>query len=116
MKGFEQEEAGGKLVYEIEIMSGQGKLDVELTPDGKIVTEEQTIPPADLPKVVKASLASSKYKAWTIKGAERVVKDEKSDQPAYEVVVINKDQKMEVVFDKLGKLTQEEKKSPKDND
>jgi len=43
-----------------------------------------------------------------------VIKQEKTDNPFYELVVQNKSKKMEVVFDRDGKITEQEQKSVKD--
>jgi uncharacterized membrane protein YkoI len=116
MTTFEQEMADGKLIYEIAIDNGKGKMDVEVSPEGKIVAEESVIPTTALPAPVKASIAGSKYKSWKMKGAELVIKNEQKDEPIYEVVFTQKQEKYEVVFDKTGKITEEEAKKPKDND
>jgi hypothetical protein len=117
LHSFEQETADdGKLVYEIGIDAGRGKTDVELSPEGKIVAEESVIPPAALPAPVKAGVAASKYKGWKLEGAEQVIKNEKTDEPLYELVFTLKKQKFEVVFDKAGKITEEEAKDPRDRD
>jgi uncharacterized membrane protein YkoI len=116
MTSFEQEMADGKLVYEIAIETGKGKMDVEVSPEGKIVAEESVIPTTALPAPVKASIAGSKYKSWKMKGAELVIKNEQKDEPLYEVVFTQKKEKFEVVFDKTGKITGEESKKPQEND
>jgi uncharacterized membrane protein YkoI len=116
MTSFEQEMADGKLIYEIAIETAKGKMDVEVSPEGKIVAEESGIPPTALPAPVKASIAGSKYKTWKMKGAELVIKNEQKEEPIYEVVFTQKKEKFEVVFDKTGKITEEEAKKPKDND
>ena len=117
MVAFEEAEEEGKKLYEIGIESGTTKMDVELTADGKIENEETVITNAELPASVKAGLGSSKYKGWKVDKIEKVVKEEKTDNPLYELVVKSKSKKFEVVFDKDGKLTKEEDKGKeKDND
>jgi uncharacterized membrane protein YkoI len=116
MTTFEQELADGKLIYEIAIDTGKGKMDVEVSPEGRIVAEESTLPAAALPAPVKAGIAASKYKSWKMKGAELVIKNEQQDEPLYEVVFTQKQEKLEVVFDKTGAITAEEAKKPKEND
>jgi uncharacterized membrane protein YkoI len=116
LNGFEQEMADGKMIYEIAIDAGKGKMDVEVSPEGKIVAEESVLPPTELPASVKASIAGSKYKSWKMKGAELVIKNEQNDEPLYEVVFTQKKAKFEVVFDRTGKITEEEAKKPSDKD
>jgi hypothetical protein len=119
MVAFEQADENGKRLYEIGIDQGGAKMDVELTPDGKIAAEESIIKDSEVPAPVKAGLASSKYKGWKVGKIEKVIKDEKADEPLYEFVVTSKKKKFEVVLDKGGKITEEEDKSKakeKDND
>src|SRR3954462_15839700 len=49
LNAFEQEMSEGRLIYEITIDAGKGKMDVEVSPEGKIVTEESVIPATALP-------------------------------------------------------------------
>jgi hypothetical protein len=111
MVGFEEVDDKGKKLYEVGIEQGATKMDVEVTADGKIAVEETVIKDADVPAAVKAALTASKYKGWKVDKIEKVIKDEKSDAPAYEFVVKSKKKKFEVVFDKDGKITEEEDKS-----
>jgi hypothetical protein len=117
MVAFEEAEEEGKKLYEIGIESGGIKTDVELTADGKIAGEETVITKAELPAAVTTGLASSKYKGWKVDKVEKVIKEEKTDSPEYELVMTSKKKKFEVVFDKDGKITKEEDKSKaKDSD
>jgi uncharacterized membrane protein YkoI len=116
LRKFGQEVEDGKEIYEVELTSGPDDVSIDVSPQGKILAEETTIKPAALPAPVKAGLQASKYKAWKITKAERVIHDEKEDAPAYEVVVQSKKEKFEVVLDMSGKITKEEAKSPRDND
>jgi hypothetical protein len=111
MVAFEQASDNGKTLYEVGIQDGKSKMDVEVTADGKIEVEETVIKDADVPAEVKAGLASSKYKGWKVSKIEKVIKQEKTEDPAYEFVVQSKKQKFEVVLDKSGKVTEEEDKS-----
>jgi hypothetical protein len=112
MKGFEKASEDGAVSYEIQIENGSDKIDVELTPAGKITAEEKTIEASALPAAVKSGLLGSKYGRWKIQGAEQVIKDEKADKPLYELVVTRGKSKSEVVFDGAGKITREEVKAP----
>jgi hypothetical protein len=116
MKKFETEQDEGKPIFEVQVTSGKDQISIDVSPEGKILAEETVIKPSDLPAPVKAGLAASKYKTWKLAKAEKVIENEKDDSPAYEVVVQQKKEKVEVVFDKDGKITKEEAKSAKDND
>jgi hypothetical protein len=116
MTGFEKEtdkKDKSKVTYEVDIEDGKRKIDIDLTPEGKILAEEETIDPEALPEKVKKGLAGSKYATWTVKSAERIVKEEKEDDPSYELVVTNGERKFEIVLDKEGKITKEEEKKVK---
>jgi hypothetical protein len=111
MVAFEEANDSGKVLYEVGIQDGKNKMDVEVAADGKIEVEETVVKDAEVPAEVKAGLASSRYKGWKVDKIEKVIKQERTDDPAYEFVVHNKKQKFEVVLDRTGKVTQEEDKS-----
>jgi hypothetical protein len=115
MVGFERSDDDGKTLFEVAIESGATKMDVEVTPQGKIEVEETVIGSADLPAPVKAGLAASRYKNWKTQKIEKVIKQEKTDNPFYELVIQNKSKKLELVFDHDGKIAEQGKKSPTDN-
>src|SRR5437868_4860701 len=110
MVAFESADEEGKLLYEVGIEEHGIKTDVEVSADGKIANEETTLKPSEVPAPVKAGLAASKYNGWKVNKVERVIKEEKTDDPAYEYVVTSKGKKFEVVLDKDGKVTKEEDK------
>jgi len=116
MAGFERSDENGKTLFEVRIESGATKMDVELTAEGKIEVEETAIASADLPAAIKAGLAASRFKGWNTRKIEKVIKQEKTENPFYELVVQNRSKKTEVVFDRDGKITQQEEKSVKDKD
>jgi hypothetical protein len=116
MVGFERSDDNGKTLFEVGLESGASKLDVEVTPEGKIEVEETVIGSGDLPTAVKAGLAASPYKNWKTQKIEKVIKQEKTDHPFYELLVHNNNKKVELVFDHHGTLTDQEPKSPKAND
>ena len=115
--GFSKEVENKKTTFEINLTDGAKKIEVELTPDGKIVAEEQEIALEAVPAGVRKALAeSAKYGKWTVKKAERVVNNENEAAPNFELLVVSGAKKAEVVFDKDGKLVKEEAKGAKDND
>jgi hypothetical protein len=111
MVAFEQAEDAGKVLYEVGIEMGNTKMDVELAADGRIAVEETVIPRSALPAAVTAGLAASKYKGWKVQRVEKVIKEEKTEAPLYELVVQSKTRKFEVVFDQAGAITEEEDRS-----
>jgi hypothetical protein len=110
--GAEKETEDGKTVYEIAIDNKGRKIEVTLTPEGKIVTVEKEITAAELPKVVADAL-DKKYPKATIKKIEEISKGDKIT--AYEALIVTSEKKtLEVSFDPDGKFLEEEvKKSEK---
>lgn len=73
----------GKTVYELEMTDGGKSLDVNFTPEGKILVIEREIAVEKLPKVVSAAVAK-KYPKGKITKAEEVTE---GDEVSYEVMV-----------------------------
>jgi uncharacterized membrane protein YkoI len=110
--GASTEKEDGKTVYEVAITNKGQKIDVTVTPEGKIVTVEAEIPAKNLPKAVAEAL-EKKYPGATIKKAEEISKDDKISK--YEALIVTADKKtLEVCFDPSGKFLSEEKKGDKD--
>jgi hypothetical protein len=105
LTGAEKETKGKKVFYEVKLSSKGKKIEVLLTPKGKIVEVEEAIDLKDLPKVVSDTL-KAKYPKATPLGAEKVFK--KGKLVAYEVAVKTGNKKGEVVFDTKGKVVKVE--------
>jgi hypothetical protein len=114
MKEFTREEEEGKVSFEVKVELKEKEktrtIEVVCSPEGKIQAEEEKISEADVPANVKKALAESKYGKWTIKKVERIIKDEKESDPFFEFLLVDGKKKAEVVFDKTGKITEEENK------
>ncbi|HVY61379.1 MAG TPA: PepSY-like domain-containing protein [Planctomycetota bacterium] len=110
LTGFSKEEEDGKTTYEVKIEDGARRIDIDLSAEGKILAEEELIGADALPKEVKKGLAGSKYAKWTLERAEKIVKEEKADDPSYELLLTDDEHVAEVVFDKGGKIVNEEEK------
>src|SRR5437764_11588859 len=109
LKEFAKEsDKDGRVTYEVVIEDGKRKIDIDLSPEGKILAEEETISEEALPEAVKKAIKASKYAKATLKKAEKIVKEEKEETAAYECVFVDGDKKTEVVFDKTGTITKEE--------
>lgn len=122
LKGFSREEEGGKVTYEVEVevkgkdAKGAAKtraIDIDVSAEGKILAEEETISKDELPDAVKKALGASKYGSWEVKKVEKIVTEENEADPSFEVIVVTEGKKAEVVFDKSGKITKEEEKKAK---
>jgi hypothetical protein len=111
MTGFEMETEGGKSSYQVKIADGSKEMEVVCSPDGKIVAEEEKIGIEAVPEKVRQALKSNaKYGSWTVHHAERVILDEKTDAPTYEIKVVKGTTGAELVFTTEGKLTKTEEK------
>ena len=84
------------------------KVEVTLSVEGKILAEEEEIAQDALPDAVKKALAASKYAKAKVTHVARIVHEEKADDASYEVTVLLDGKKVDVTFDKAGKITEEE--------
>jgi len=107
--GFEREIEKGKTVFEVQLMNGGHKVDVDVSPEGNILEEEEEIAFDSAPEPVRKALSSSaKYAKWTVKRTERVVTGGNTSAPRYELVVASGKEKTELVFSADGKLLRSE--------
>jgi hypothetical protein len=103
-KGVEE----GKPIYEASIESQKHKIDVTLSPDGKILSFEKALLPSERPKALIESL-NAKYPHATLKLVEELWENDK--QTGYEATLNSPDKKtIEVPFDAKGKLIENQKK------
>lgn len=112
MKSAVKEVADGKMTYEVALVDGTTKYDVNVTADGVITGMEKELAVKDLPKVVTDTVKAKYPKGVMTKGEEVIkVKDGKETLEYYEVFVDDGDKKnieVEVLPD--GKLKPAEKK------
>ena len=116
--GAAKETEGGKTEYEVTLKDGDAKMDVMLTPEGKITLIEKMIAVQELPKPVTAAI-SAKYPKATTKSAEEVTKVEagKESLDYYEVLVETAGKKtyeLKVAADGTVKETEEKKGEEKE--
>jgi hypothetical protein len=109
---FAREQEHGKVIFEAELQDGARRLDVDVTPEGKLAAVEETIAFDAAPEAVRKGVAASKYAKFTVTKAEKVqsFEDDKVASTAYEFVVKAKNQKVEIVLDEAGKIVKEEPK------
>jgi hypothetical protein len=109
--GFEQEVEEGKTQYEVKLKKGSDVLELALTPDGKLLTEEKKIAVSAVPENVKKGLDGSKYAKWKIQSAEQVTETGKEKEPNVELVLSQGKQRHEVLFAFDGSITKDEDQS-----
>jgi uncharacterized membrane protein YkoI len=105
LTGAEKEKEDGKVVYEIALTLKDQKIEVHVTPEGKITEIEREIKYEDLPKAVTDAF-KAKYTKAKVELVEEVTKD---DKISYELHIALGKRKMELVYDPTGKLLKEEK-------
>lgn len=104
-----------KVEYEVTVKDGGTKIDVMLTPDGKITLIEKEIAAKELPKAVTEAL-DGKYPKATLKVVEEVTKvtDGKEALDFYEVLLVTAEKKtFEVKLTAAGKITETDEKKDK---
>lgn len=86
ISGAGKEEADGELVYEVQLVRKERKIDVTVRPDGAIREIEEQLPQAELPQPVQRAIAKQ-YAKSRLRIAEKItlVKDGKESLDAYEV-------------------------------
>jgi hypothetical protein len=101
----EKEKFGGKMVYEISITTKKGtKLDVLVSPEGKIVATEKLVTVKDLPKPVADALAE-KFAGAKIGKIERVKTGASRTYVAR--LTTTEGKRLRVEFDLTGKVLSE---------
>ena len=106
--GFEEEKEQGKTVYEVSLGEGANKVELDVSPDGKILTTETVIALNAVPGEVQKAFGASKYGKWTVKKVEKVVDTGHEQDPRFEYQVSNAGKRAEVVFANDGKIVKEE--------
>lgn len=107
-----------KVEFEVTLKDGGTKIDVMLTPDGKITLIEKEIAAKDLPKAVTDAL-DGKYPKATLKVVEEVIKvtDGQEALDFYEVLLVTAEKKtFEVKLTAAGKITETEEKTEEKKD
>ncbi len=112
----EKEEEDGQVVYELELRDGEGRIDVEVRADGRILQIETAIKPADLPGPV-ARLVAARHPGKAVEMAEKVVDFRKGREvTTYEVVIEVDGRKVEIEATPEGKLVDDDEHEERDED
>jgi hypothetical protein len=114
MIGFEREEEAGKVVFEVQLQDGARRLDLDVSPDGKILSSEEAIPFQAAPEAVRKSVATSKYGKLDIKKAEKVLeyRDDRISSTSYEIALVGRDLRAWLVVDEAGKILKQKEAKP----
>lgn len=110
LTGAEKETEKGATVYEVALKDKGQKIEATFKADGTLVSVEKEVAVKDLPRAVADAL-HSKYAGAKVKKAEE---ETEGDKVTYEVRLVTAEgKKMEVVFDRSGKVVEEESKDKK---
>lgn len=99
-------------IYEIESTDGGMKRTVSYWADGKIEEIEDAVSLKDLPQAAQQSIAKN-YPKGEVENVEKVTK---KDVVTFEALVVNGEERIEVVFDSSGKLVKSEKKAANEDE
>src|SRR5262245_57661035 len=61
MSGFAQEEEHGRTIFEVQLTEAGARIEIDVSPEGKILTEERTISMKDVPDAVRKGLSTSRH-------------------------------------------------------
>ena len=106
--GYEKENAGRDTRYEVRLAEGADVIEVLVTPEGAIVSEESVIAFDRLPAAVQSAARSTKYAKWSVEKAEKIVREGDAGGTTFELVFKHGDHQREAVFDSSGKLLKDE--------
>jgi hypothetical protein len=118
LRAAEKETEKGKTVYEIAITENNQKIEVTLTPKGKITEIEKQIAAKDMPRAVTKAL-EAKYPKATYQVIEQVYKVQKGKEKLayYEVLLVTAlKKKLEVSVKAEGRIIKVEDKSKEKNE
>ncbi|HEY3233758.1 MAG TPA: PepSY-like domain-containing protein, partial [Polyangiaceae bacterium] len=108
MTGFSRETEDGVTKYEVQLQLDGANADVDVSPQGKILEEERTIPFDSLPPAVKKGFASSHYAKGKVEKVEKSTKFGNTVEISYELLVRLGDKTHELLFSPAGKRIQGE--------
>lgn len=102
---FAREVDKGVEAFEVELVDGPRRVDVSLAMDGTLLVEEEVIKRSAVPDpVLRAFGAHATYGSWKLARAERIVKRGNTAQPTFELVVARGRKRVELLFDRDGRL------------
>jgi len=101
IRGFSEEEEGGKTVYELELLVDGRTRDMIIDQSGRVLEVEQQVDLASLPAPVKAAIVKAAGRG-TIQVVESIAKGGKIT--VYEAQIVNSGKRSEVQVDPQGKV------------
>lgn len=100
LMSVKQEKRNGKRVYELESTNASGSLDVLYSDKGELIEAEESMPVADLPAAVSASV-QAKHPEAKVVSAERVTSP---SGIKFEMIIEEGKKKKEVALDSTGRF------------
>jgi hypothetical protein len=109
MTGFAREEESGKTTFEVQLKANGVRIEIDVSPEGTILSEERTISTVELPDAVRKGLAASPHSRAKVLRIEKVSGADPAQAPTYELLVQGA-KRYELVFSATGQLMKEEPK------
>jgi uncharacterized membrane protein YkoI len=108
----EKETDGSKIAYEAKIEAKGRKREVVVDAEGNLESVEIVIQPSEAPEAVRKEMeGAAKYAGGKVDRVERVAK---GSEVTYEVLIVGKDKRQEVVISSEGKVLKREDKEKKE--
>jgi len=98
----------GSVSYEVSLRSAGRTTDVGVSPEGRILIEEDRIAQKDLPPEVSRALAGSADGRGRVERIERIVEPGKDRSTRFEILVRSGEQRIELTFERDGRLIKRE--------
>ena len=105
IKKIEEEESGGKVIYDVEARVKDKDVEYDVAADGKILTSEESVPYSTVPAVVRAAVEKYFGSAEGLKASKEI----ENGKTFYEVEGKKGGAAMALKLDDKGKIVEEEK-------
>lgn len=107
--GYVKETERGAVSYEVSLRLGGRATDVGVSPEGRILSQEDRIDRNDLPAEVSNALLAPAYRQGHIERIERIVEPDGNGAARFEILLRMAGRKLELTFEGDGRLAKEER-------
>lgn len=104
VRSYTEEHLHDVTTYEAHIEVDGRSLDVDVSQGGRITAEEEVVSAPDLPDAVANSFRTSRFGRGQILRSERLIQNEATDNPRYELLVRDGSKRWELTYDNTGRL------------
>ncbi len=103
------EKEDGVVSYEATLRMAGRTSDIEVSPEGRILVQEDRIGQKELPQGVSRALSASEYGRGRLERVERITEPAKGTGVRFEIVVRTGDRRVELTFEGDGRLVKTER-------